>query len=78
MPYESAVCSSDPVIKTFAEKTGDGFQFVDLRRAAVGDGFSWGRVDDPDTDLLRDGNNLMFAIRKPKPKKPFLRRLFGG
>ena len=76
--HESAIRSDDPEIRAFAGKAGDGFQFCDLRRAASGAGFSWGHVDDPDTDMLRDGGNLLFAIRKPRPKKPFLRRLFGG
>jgi hypothetical protein len=75
--HEAAIRSTDTVIKVFAEKAGDGFQFIDLRRAAVGDGFYWGRVNDPDTDIMRDGVNLLFAIRKPPPKKPLLQRLFG-
>ena len=72
-----AIRSDDPDIKAFAEKTGDGFQFVDLRQAVVGDGFSMRRVEEPDTDMVRDGDKLLFAIRKPQPKKPFLQRLFG-
>ena len=75
--HEIAIRSDDPDMKAFAERTGDGFEFVDLRRATVGDGFSWGRVEDPDKDLLRDGKHLLFAIRKPQPKKSFLGRLLG-
>jgi len=76
--HEAAIRSTDTVIKSFAEKGGGSFQFVDMRRATVGDGFYWGRVNDPDTDIIRDGKNLLFAIRKPLPKKPLLKRLFGG
>lgn len=76
LPHEAAISSIDPAIKAFAQRAGDRFQFVDLRRAAVGDGFAWGRVQDPDADLLRDGDNLLVAIRRPPPKKPFLRRIF--
>ena len=76
--YETAIGSTDPDMKSFAERTGDGFQFVDLRRAAVGDGFSLRRVEDLDRDLMRDGKHLLFAIRKPPPKKSLLKRLFGN
>ncbi len=71
------IASADQEIKAFAEKAGGEFQFVDLRRPAVGQGFSWGRVDDPDEDIMRDGPKPLFAIRKPLPKKSFLQRLFG-
>ena len=76
--HEVAIRSTDTVIKSFAEKAGDSFQLVDLRRATVGDGFYWGRVIDPDTDMIRDGKDLLFAIRNPPPKKSLLKRLFGG
>jgi hypothetical protein len=78
VPHETAIQSSDPHLKAFAEKVGDGFQFVDLRQATVGDGFSLNRMEDPDADIIRDGDNLWFAIRKPQPRKSLLRRLFGG
>lgn len=77
IPHESAIASADQEIKAFAEKAGGEFQFVDLRRPAVGQGFSWERVDNPDEDIMRDGPKLLFAIRKPLPKKSFLQRLFG-
>jgi hypothetical protein len=77
IPHETAIQSSDPHIKAFAEKVGDGFQFVDLRQATVGDGFSLNRMEDPDADFIRDVDNLLFAIRKPQPRKRFLQRLFG-
>lgn len=76
--HETAIVSTDSAIKAFAEKAGDGFQFIDLCNAVVGDGFYWGRVNDPDTDIIRNGKNLQFAIRKRPPKKSLLKRLFGS
>ena len=74
--YENAIQSSDSEVRTFAESTGDSFHFVDLRQAVLGDGFSC-RARDVELDYKLDGDNLLFAIRKPPPKKPFLQRIFG-
>jgi len=78
IPREIAIASADQEIKAFAVRTGEGFQYVDLRRAEIGQGFSWGRVKDPDTDMIRDGKKLLFAIRNPPPKTSLLKRLFGS
>lgn len=75
--HGTAIASADPVLKSFAERTGEGFQYVDLRQPMVGAGFSWGQVEDPDTDLIRAGKDLLFGVRKPLPKKTLLQRLLG-
>ncbi|MFO1513167.1 MAG: SMI1/KNR4 family protein [Verrucomicrobiota bacterium] len=76
--HVSAIRSDDPEIRAFAERVGDGFQFCDLRRAASGAGFSRGHVDDPDTDMLRDGGNLLFAILQALTEKAILTKAFWG
>jgi hypothetical protein len=75
--FEAGVASSDPSLGAFARSLGDSFVLVDLRRARVGDGFSWGRFG-PDTVVRRHGASALFAYQKPPPKKSLLQRLFGG
>src|SRR6266487_4091400 len=75
--YEVAARSSDRELKSFAENLEDSFLFADLRRAVVGDGFSWGRFG-PRTVVRRHGEKALFACQKPPPKKTLLKRLFGG
>lgn len=58
------VRSSDPELRAFAEAIGKSWQVVDLRRAEVGMGFSWGRYG-PETPLRRHGRAPIFAYRKP-------------
>lgn len=73
---EHAECltSGDPELRSFADRLGPTFQFIDLRDASVGFGFSWGRYG-TDTVVRRHGDLPIFAYEK---KKWFLSRIFGG
>jgi cell wall assembly regulator SMI1 len=71
--------SSDPTLAKFAAALADNVLICDLRALGVGTGFDWTFMV-PDSRVVRDGTNLIFAIeQKPqKPKKPgFFSRLFG-
>ena len=43
LSFSRCIHSSDPDLKTFAESLDETWQFVDLRKPVIGDGFSWGR-----------------------------------
>lgn len=68
--------SSDPAIRTFAESLDENFQIIDLRGAAPGQGFSWGRYG-PNTEIRRYQVSPIFAYKK-RVKKGLLGRIFGG
>jgi cell wall assembly regulator SMI1 len=55
-----ALSSDDRDLKDFALRVPEKFLIVDLRRAATGDGFSWGRFG-PDTRIYRHGDAPIFA-----------------
>lgn len=69
---ERAACerAADPVLREFAARLPEGAQVIDLRRAARGDGFSWGRYG-PQTVLHRHGELAVFAY---EPVKGLLQR----
>ena len=90
--YQECAQSQDPKLQVFASSLDDSFQFIDLRKAQPGDGFSWGRYG-PETEIYRFGELAIFAYRPPqnkqrailqndqakqKTKRGFLSRLFGG
>ena len=75
LSHETAVHSPDPELKSFAAILDESFQFIDLRNAKTGDGFSWGRYG-PRTVVRRHGESLLFAFQKPERKSLFS-RLFG-
>ena len=56
--------SGEAALQRFAGELDPSFQIVDLRNAAVGGGFSWGRYG-PDTVVRRFGELPIFAYRKP-------------
>lgn len=64
--------SGDPVVREFAESLDEHWAVVDLRNAAIGDGFSWGRYG-PRTRVRRYGTEPVFAY-EPKTR---LQRLLG-
>jgi len=74
--HEGAIQSSDRELKSFAETLDGSFQFIDLRNAKTGDGFSWGRYG-PRTIVRRHGETPLFACQKGPEKKSLLSRLFG-
>jgi hypothetical protein len=52
--------SSDPLLRDFARRLGEGWFIRDLRRAAPGDGMPIGRFG-PKTPLARAGREFVFA-----------------
>lgn len=76
IPIEKAVQAGDPDLSNFAKGLDKDFQFIDLRRPRIGDGFSWGRFG-PDTEIRRHGEQRLFAYRKAPRKPGFFSKLFG-
>lgn len=72
---EHAECleSGDAELVRFALQLGPSFQFIDLRNAAVGFGFSWGRYGSK-TVVKRHGSLPIFAYEK---RQGLLAKLFG-
>jgi cell wall assembly regulator SMI1 len=56
--------SGDQALRSFASGLAPSFQIVDLRKADVGFGFSWGRYG-PDTIVRRCGHLPIFAYQRP-------------
>ncbi|MFL5264386.1 MAG: SMI1/KNR4 family protein [Anaeromyxobacteraceae bacterium] len=67
--------TGDRVLKDFAAVLDERFTVVDLRQAAVGMGFSWGRHG-PRTELRRHGDARLFAYAPPT-KRSLWSRLTG-
>jgi hypothetical protein len=61
--YEDAMKSADHSLRAFAATLDPTFEFVDLRNAAVGFGFSWGRYG-AKTVIRRAGELPIFAVQK--------------
>ncbi len=66
--------SGDPALAEFARSLDDSWLIVDLRKARIGDGFSWGRCG-ARTENRRFGDERIFAY---KMRKPLWRRLLGS
>lgn len=60
---EECLESGDPLLEAFARQLPEGFEVKDLRGAAVGDGFSWGRYG-PRTENRRAGEAPVFAYQR--------------
>lgn len=65
--------SSDPAVRTFAQRIDDRFAIVDLRAREQGAGFVWGTAG-PNTEVRRDGERLLFAVEQKK--RGLLARMF--
>lgn len=61
--YEECANSTDEDLKNFVQSLDPSYQFVDLRRAKLGDGFSWGRYG-PATVSKRFGEKRVFAYQR--------------
>lgn len=72
----AALDGPDETLRTFARSLTDGWSIVDLRAAAPGMGFSWGRHGSR-TRLVRDGDHRVFACAPPERRPGVLARLFG-
>ena len=60
---EACLGSGDPLLAEFAHSLPEGFEVRDLRGAAVGDGFSWGRYGSR-TRNRRAGETPVFAYER--------------
>lgn len=63
MSRDECLVSGDPVLEAFGRALPEGFEVADLRRASVGDGFSWGRYG-PRTRNRRAGERAVFAYQR--------------
>ena len=72
--YDVCVKSSDTILSAFAATLDSSWQFIDLRKAEPGDGFSWGRYG-PQTNIRRCGDHPVFAYQI---RRGFFGRLFGA
>jgi hypothetical protein len=61
--HAACLASGDQVLAAFARECGPKFEFIDMREAAVGFGFSWGRRGR--SEVRRYGHHPVFAYRKP-------------
>jgi len=73
LSYEDCIAMSDNKLQSFAFSLGSTFQFIDLRNAAIGYGFSWGRYG-ANTVIKRHGELPIFAYQK---KQGLFAKLFG-
>src|SRR5690349_2225266 len=73
MTPEALRGSADEALRAFASSLPPGAMVADLRRAALGQGFSWGRFG-PKTSVRRAGQERIWAVIPPE-RKP---GLFGG
>jgi len=72
IPQQECLQAEDPDVRQFAAELDASFQIVDLRKAPVGLGFSWGRYG-PKTVVRRFGAQPIFAYQKPPS---LLKRVF--
>lgn len=74
IPVASARAHGDDVLRVFAEGLDPTYDLADLRDAAIGAGFSWGRAG-PNTTVIRFDTHPIFAL---EPRRPgLMKRLFG-
>lgn len=73
LTIDECVHSTDKPLQDFGAELDSSWHVIDLRQAAPGFGFSWGRFG-PDTEIRRHGLLPIFAYKQPKG---LLRRLFG-
>lgn len=72
--HVSALASPDPDIKAFAACLDARFELIDLRKAPIGMGFSWGRYG-AKTEVRRYGDQPIFAYRRPDKTSLFSKLL---
>jgi hypothetical protein len=70
LSHSQCVATGDPELKAFAESQDETWEFIDLRKPKIGDGYSWGRYG-ARTNNKRYGDERIFACQK----KTFGRRL---
>jgi len=67
--------STDTLLRSFAADLPSTALVVDMRRAGLGQGFSWGRFG-PRTTVRRAGDERVWALIPPERKPGLLARLF--
>jgi len=70
MPFEQCAASTDEELRAFARSLDASYEFIDLRRPNLGDGYSWGRYG-PSTVNRRFGEKRIFACQKKKKWQRF-------
>jgi len=75
LTLEQCLSSGDAELEAFARSLDGEWLIRDLRRPALGDGFTWGRYG-PGTELRRFGEKRLFAYRQSE-RKGFWQRLRG-
>ncbi|HMG71515.1 MAG TPA: SMI1/KNR4 family protein [Gemmatimonadaceae bacterium] len=75
-PVSQAIASMDPELNAFGRSLPSEAFVADLRRARLGDGFSWGRFG-PRTKLFRHGESSVFAYASVPAKNRFITWLTG-
>jgi len=71
LSFERCVSSGDPDLKSFAQSLDQTWEFIDLRKPKLGDGFSWGRYG-PKAVNRRFGDKLVFAYQKKSLGRRFI------
>ena len=71
LSFAQCVASGDAELKAFAGSLDESWEFVDLRNAKLGDGYSWGRYG-AKTLNRRHGNKRIFACQKKSLGRRFL------
>jgi hypothetical protein len=75
LTQEQCLASDDPDLAAFARTLDASWLIKDLRRPALGDGFTWGRYRGEPV-LARYGEKRIFAYREPE-RKGFWQRVRG-
>jgi hypothetical protein len=79
LSYAQAL-QGDDELKHFAQPLSAEWEFVDLRGAQPGSGFSWGRYG-PETKVLRHSRLPIVAVEipgRPSSGTPWWKKVFGG
>jgi hypothetical protein len=71
LSYEACL-SADDELQQFARSLDDSWQFIDLRNAKPGDGFSWARYG-ADTPNRRWGSKRIFAYQMDQEDRQWVR-----
>jgi len=71
LSFAHCLSAGDADLKSFAESLDESWEFVDLRRPKLGDGYSWGRYG-PKTLNKRFGDKRIFACQKKSLGRRFL------
>jgi hypothetical protein len=71
LTHAESLATGDHELKSFAEALDETWEFIDLRNAKMGDGYSWGRYG-PETANRRHGDKRLFACQKKSLGRRFL------